>query len=134
MHVFVYLLTLSESAEDAKSDVRIWLDEHSGLEFFDYGDIYEPEKVVHASDIRKELEHAKAETENILADIQNHIGKSKKSGDRKMEGYYYKCYGNVLMENCCQDMPFFNITDWSWGIPTEAEGSDWYAVSVNLHY
>ena len=139
-HLSVYIITLAADAEDAKSEVESWLDDYANREFFDYGSIEEPEKVVLLSEIRKELEEKKAEAESALPSIEIEIQRYKESGNRRMEGFSHKRYGAVLDEDLCSDMPFFNIENWDWSIPTEiptlngdTEGMEWYAVMVDLH-
>lgn len=142
MHMHVYIITLAENAETAKSSVRSWLDDYADREFFDYGGLEEPEKVVLVSEARDDLEAAKAETERLLPIIENDISEYKKLGNRGMEGYSHVRYGNILNQSCTSDMPFFNMEDWDWSIPEkipcfegkELEGMNWYAVMADLHF
>jgi len=142
-HMSVYLITLAEDAEDAKSEARIWLDEYANREFFDYGNLEEPEKVVLVSEIRDELVKEKQRTLLLLPGIESNIARWKVYDDRSMEGYEHIRYGQILCESVCCDMPFFNITNWDWSIPTEVPqedawsvkitGKEWWAVRVDLH-
>jgi len=141
MHLHCYMITLAESAEDAKTEVEIWLEDHAGREFYDYADLEEPANVVLVSQVRQELEELKAEKEKLLPVIEAEIDGYKKAGNRGMEGYAHKRYGAVLDEDPSYDMPFFNLSNWDWSIPTEVpkgdgipENSDWYAVMVDFHF
>jgi len=143
MHLHCYMITLAESAEDAKSTVEDWIEEHFEREFYDYGGLEKGEEVVLLSEIRERLEAEKAEEVNrLIPEIENEIQKWKESGNRSMEGYSYVRYGNVLQESFCPDMPFFNINDWDWSLPEfvpkdcgDPESQyDWYAVKVDLHF
>ena len=138
MHMNVFIITLAEDAEDALSEVESWIDEYADREFFDYGSVIKPEQVRLVKDIAEELEKYKAITETYLPDIEKQIEQCKAEGSRGGEGYHHIRYGRILCEWCCYEMPFFNITDWDWSIPTKvpdhAEGRDWYAVYVDLHH
>jgi hypothetical protein len=141
-HKSVYILTLADNAGDAKSEVRCWLDDYANREFFDYGGIIEPEQVWRVKDIAIDLEDLKAEAFKRLPDIENEIQRCKATGNRISEGYHHIRYGSILSEECCYEMPFFNITDYDWTIlPTDypkckdgGDGRDWFAVLVDLHY
>ena len=137
MHLHVYLITLATDTEDARLEAETWIGHHNG-EFFDYGSVEDPGRVVLVSSIRKELEEGRAEAEKRLPVIERQIGMFKASGDRDMEGYCHKRYARILQEDTCEDMPYFNIENWDWSLPTEvpekANGRDWYAVWVDLHY
>jgi hypothetical protein len=133
------LITIAEDADDAASTVEFWIEDHFEKEFFDWGKLEEPKKVVPLSEIKAELENGLEEwIAKRLAEVEADIAKHKASGDRMMEGYCHIRYGHILSEDCCQDMPHFNITDWCWGlsqeIPEGHEGKDWYAVRVDLHF
>jgi hypothetical protein len=138
MHLHCNIITLAESVEDAKSNVEIWIDDNSGRELFDYGGLEEPEKVVLLNEVRKDLEEAKADVDKLLPIIEGDIAKYKISGDRGWQGYYHKRLGRILSEDMTDDMPFFNITNWDWSLPTEVpddqKGCNWYAVRVDLHF
>jgi tRNA/tmRNA/rRNA uracil-C5-methylase (TrmA/RlmC/RlmD family) len=133
------MITLSESAENAKSEVKNWLNELTHREFIEHGVVDETERVVLVNDILKELEEQKAEALRKLPIIKNEIRKYKENGDKRMEGRYHIQYGNILTEELCSDMPFFNKWTRDWTIPTEvkkyksnSEGFEWYAVMVCL--
>lgn len=138
MHLHCYIITLAMDAEDAKGNVRHWIDDYAGREFFDYGGIAEPEKVVLVNEVREELETSKEDTERLLPIIENDFIKYKANGDRGWEGYCHKRYGQILSEDLMIDMPFFNIYNWDWSIPSDVpnktEGSHWYAVMADLHF
>jgi hypothetical protein len=137
MRLQVYLITLAKNAGEAKSEVEMWIGDHADRYFYDYGELEKPEKAVLVSTIRGELEKAKAETEAQLPIIEKNIMKHKITGDRGMEGYYHKQYGEILTEGLTGDMPFFNITEWDWSLPAEIpedrKGCRWYAVRADLH-
>jgi len=138
MHLHTDIITLAEDAEDAKSTVSGWIDDHFEKEFYDYGGLEEGEGVALVSDVVKELEEAKKYPEQQLIEIQKDIEKYKEAGNRGMEGFSHIRYGNILQESFCSDMPFFNIENWDWSIPTEvpenSEGCQWFAVRVDLHF
>jgi hypothetical protein len=139
MHIHTWFLTLAEDAEDAKSTVSGWIDEHFEREFYDYGGLEEGERVSLVSEVIKELNESREYTENeILPEVKRDIEKYNKDGNRSMEGYCYVRYGNILQESFCPDMPYFNIAEWDWSIPTEvpdsAKDCQWFAVRVDLHF
>ena len=138
-HLYVSIITLADDAEGAKLEVSIWLHDYANREFFDYGILAGPVQVSMVKDIVNKLERLKAEVfQGKLPAIMMEIEQSKAVGDRPGEGYHHIRYGQILCEQCCYEMPFFNITDNDWSIPTEvpgdAAGKDWYAVRVDLHY
>jgi hypothetical protein len=138
-HLSVYIITLADDAEDAKSKAINWMEDYyANREFFDYGVLEKPETVHLVKDITLELEKLKVDAFQPLPDIEKQIERCKAEKNRISEGYYHIRYGNILSEECCSDMPFFNISEWDWSIPTEvpedADGRDWYAVMVDLHY
>ena len=138
MHLHVNFITLAENAEEAKSNVESWIGEHSNGEYFDYGGLEDPEEVVLLNEIREKLKVAKDETQKLLPVIDADIERYKKSGSRFLEGCNYMRYGRILLEYPSDDMPFFNIENYDWSLPTEVpndyEGCDWYAVMVDLHF
>jgi hypothetical protein len=139
MHLYVYVFTLAENTEDAKSNVRCWLDEYAEREFYDYAVLSKPETAMLVKDVpTEELENARNETERQLPIIEGDIAKYKASCARGMEGYSHFRYGHILNENLCSDMPYFNMEHWDWSVPNKAHDvaidSDWYAVMVDFHY
>jgi hypothetical protein len=139
MHLYVYIFTLAESVEEAKDDVRYWIDDYANREFFDYGGLAEPETAMLVSEVpATELEEARAETERLPPIIEADITQYKALGNRGMEGYSHIRYGHVLNESLCSDMPYFNKENWDWDIPTkvpeESKGLEWYAVKADLHF
>jgi hypothetical protein len=140
MHVHVYIFTLAESKEDARSNVQCWLDDYAEREFYDYAGIDEQNITMPLSEIPKEnLDAVLAETTRFLPIIENDIEQYKKSGNKEMEGYSHKRYGQILMESLSADMPYFNMETWDWQIPTEipkeaGEHYSWWAVMTDFHY
>jgi hypothetical protein len=139
MHLHVYIFTLAENAEDAKSKVSSWLEDYADREFYDYAGLEEPEKAMLLKDVpASELEDARYATERLLPIIEGDIAQYKASGNLGMEGYSHIRYGHILNENLCPDMPYFNMENWDWSIPDKvpetATGSDWYAARVDFHY
>ena len=138
-HLYVSIITLADDAEDAKLEVSIWLHDYANREFFDYGILAEPVQVSMVKDIVNKLERLRAKVfQEKLPAIELEIQQYKDIGDRPWEGYQHIRYGRILCEQCCEEMPFFNITNNDWSIPTKvpgnAAGKDWYAVRVDLHY
>jgi hypothetical protein len=134
-HLHSNIITLAEDVEDAKSEVRIWLEDYAGREFFDYGGLLE--KVSLVKDIAVELEKQKDVVLELLPDIEQEINRCKAEEKRTSEGYHHIRYGRILSEECCCEMPFFNIHDGDWSIPIKNEfmdGREWFAVMVDLHY
>jgi len=139
MHLLTYFIALAENAEDAKSNVKGFIEDHYEREFYDYGGLEEGEGVFLVGDVVEELKKLRECTENdLLEAVKNDIERYKASGNRTMEGYAHKRYGEILMESFCPDMPFFNIDKWDWSIPTEvpdnAKDCQYFAVRVDLHF
>jgi hypothetical protein len=138
MSLQAYVFTLAESFDDADGRVHSWIDECDGREFFDYAELVCPGASVLLEEIPvNELRGAWDETEQRLSTIAAEISQSKASGDRKKEGFLHFRYGNILMENPCSDMPFFNMEDWDWSVPNKvpraSAGKKWYAVKVDFY-
>jgi hypothetical protein len=139
MHLHVNIITLAVNEEDARSNVRCWIDEYAGREFFDWGGLEEPdEKVVLLSEIMDRLEKEKVAVDTIIPDIEKDIKRHKENGDKGAEGFCHKRLGAILLEDPTDDMPFFNIENWDWSLPTEIpeerEYCNWYAVMADLHF
>jgi hypothetical protein len=140
MHVSVYLFTLAENKEDARSNVRCWLDDYCEREFYDYAGLDDRNIAKPLSAIpREEFDSALDDTMRFLPIIENDIRQYKESGSMGMEGYAHKRYGEILMESLTADMPYFNMEYWDWevpkGVPKEAgEGVEWWAVMADFHY
>jgi hypothetical protein len=139
MHLQCYIFTLAENDEDAKSNVRSWLDDYAGREFYDYAGLDEPETALLVKDIpATELEEAREETERLLPVIKNDIDLWEKEGNHSMEGYCHCRYGRILGEYLCSEMPYYNMDTGDWSIPDkvpdEAKGMNWYAVRANFHF
>jgi hypothetical protein len=139
MHLSVYVFTLAEDFEDAEGRVHRWVDECDGKEFFDYAEIECPGASVLLEEIPvHELRDVWGGTAQRLSMVEAEIARCKASGDRKKEGLLHFRYGDILMENPCSDMPFFNMEDWDWSVPNKVPGASagkkWYAVKVDFHY
>jgi len=139
MHIHTYFITLAENKEDAESNVVNWIDDHYDKEFYDYGGLDEGETTFLLQDVLNTLKESRDYTENvILPAVIEDMEHYKETGNRSLEGYSHIRYGNILSEDFCADMPYFNIDDWYWTIPSEvpkeAEGCQWYAIKVDLHY
>jgi len=138
MHLYVDIITLAESVEDAKSNVRCWINDYADKEFFDWGDLEDGEKVVLLDEARDALEKQKAKVNERLQELDKGIQNYKETGDRGAEGYLHKLYADILLENVTDEMPFFNIENWDWSLPVEvpeeSKGFNWYAVRVDLHF
>lgn len=139
MHLHVYIFTLAENAEDAKSNVRYWLDDYAGREFYDYAGLEEPEISMLLKDVPAgELEESLCETERLFQIIERDIAQYKASGNRDMEGFSHIRYGRILSQSFCDDMPYFNMEYWDWSVPDKvpetATGCEWYAVRADFHY
>jgi len=139
MHLHIYLITLAEDEGEATSNVSCFIDDHFEKEFYDYGGLEEPEKVVLLDEVRENLAKEKEEWINeMIPKIENDMILYKEKGFRDQEGYAHKRYGDILCESFCPDMPFFNIDNWDWSlpmeIPEEAKNQKWFAVMVDLHF
>jgi hypothetical protein len=138
MNLCAYVFTLADNAEDAKWKVERWMEENEGNEFYDFADFEDPSTPLLIGDVPvHELKEAWERVEKQLPIIEGDIARYKASGDRLMEGYSHIRYGNILNENLCSDMPYFNMEDWDWSVPNKTigrEGSLWYAVEVVFHY
>jgi len=141
MHLHCWFVVLAGNPDEAKSEAETFIEEQHEKQFFDYGMLDGPEEAVPLGEIREMLkEEAEKDTAERLFEIEKSIEKWKAMGSRQMLGYSYKRYGEILSEGFCPDMPFFNITDWSWELPDkvperkEYKGHIWYAVRVDLHY
>ena len=138
-HLRKYIIVLAEDDDNAKTEVSTWLDDYANREFFDYGRLDEPEQVSLLKDIAYELERYRTNIfQRKLPAIMMEIEQSKAIGDRSAEGCHHIRYGRILCEQCCDEMPFFNITNNDWSIPNavpeDSAGKYWHAVMVDLHY
>lgn len=138
MHLHVNIITLAEDSEEAKSNVEAWIGEYSGREFFDWGDLEEGEKVVPLDEIRDELEKHKKEVIETLKELDKNIQHHKETGESGAEGYLHRRYADIQLENTTDEMPFFNIENWDWSLPTEVPNDmkdcQWFAVMADLHF
>jgi len=136
MHILVFLLTLAENEKEALSKARNWIDNNAGKEFFDYGELVSDEAVL-VDTIKEELKAKKEKALNELSFIEQDISMYIKQGDRKGEGWSHVRYGKILLEHPTSDMPFYNIEECDWSIPTvtwtDTDVGNWYAVNVDLH-
>lgn len=140
MHIHVYIFTQALSTEEAKSNVRCYLDDYCGdHEPFDYGGIeeyeYEKRKTALVSDIAGELPALLEYAEQYLEQSLKQFDEYRTSGDRGAMGYQASIIHDIAGEHFCSDMPYFNMETEDWTVPTEKSGvnGDWYAVPVDLH-
>jgi hypothetical protein len=138
MKLSVYIFAKAKTVIGAKERVRGWLIKHVGREFFRLAHIEEAGAKLLEDVPVHELNDAWQSTQQQLPVVEADIARCKVSGDRDTEGYSHIRYGNILRENFCFDMPYFNVENGDWSVPNKVSAQDtgvnWYAVMVNFNY
>jgi len=143
MHIHVYIFTLAESAEEAESNVRCYLDDYCGEHApFDYGGIeeyeYEKRETKPVSEIAADLPEQLKTADDCLQQSLKRFDEYRARGDKGAMAYQASVIHDIAGEHFCSDMPYFNMETEDWTVPTEKSGADgdgdWYAVRVDLHY
>jgi len=149
-HYCVYVLEMAHDEEQAKAAVRYYLDDHCGTrQGFDYGEIERqgteissPEKpALPLSQAINELREGLKSVGDLIVETRKQCLKyskpSHKAFNTEAEGYQHNLLCQLLCEEWCQEMPFWNMVNEDWSLPDDPNESDggniWWAVPVDLH-
>jgi hypothetical protein len=138
-HLHIYVLTLAENEEDAISNARICIEDEVGeKQWFDYGDvdIGNGRKVLLLSEVRAELVEAMEYPEAELKKALDNFDKYRANGETGAMGYQAWRIHEICSQIFCEIMPFWNMEIGDWTMPEDNpdDGTNWYAVPVDLHY
>lgn len=122
-----YFMVDAEDGESALYTVELFLDEWVGRDFFDGYEI-DPQ-AVQVKDlpvffIMEQLEKSAEKRKSLIREINDEWT----GCDKRQLGWLYQRVGELLLENLCADMPYYNINTGDFTIP---KGTAW-AVKVSL--
>jgi hypothetical protein len=135
MSLQAYVFTLAENAENAKLRVSFWMAESARREFYNSASLEESGVPVLLEEVPVwELGDAQLLSKQRLRVVEEGLARYKATGDSVMEGFFLIRHQNILSESFCFDMPYFNLEDGNWSVPSKVPGGvvgkDWYAVKV----
>jgi hypothetical protein len=131
-YVSVLCFTKAESEEAAIRNVEVFCEEHSGKEFYDdwaAGKCALPlERVADGY-----LNHALILSGNVLQSCREEAEAARKDGNKQAEAYAMRRASDILFENLCSDMPYFNIDEYGYSLPDKDNRAGWWSVGVDFH-
>jgi hypothetical protein len=128
-----YVFVEADTAESATNWVRIRLEELR-YEFYD-GFNVDPDRTVRVKDLPRDvIDRAACNVQKEADLIKEQIDVFKPDGNKDMLGWLHIRYGEILQEELCRDMPYFNIECWDWSVPEDRnEARPWFAVHVTFY-
>jgi hypothetical protein len=133
MHVYIIFLVQADSLENAKSDVRSYVEDMANRQWWDYGGI-----VDESEDFNRPI----AEVNWSKVGIPNHIESAdifvkkaeveRSKGNLGLAGYYYRRAGELFQEIISYEYPIYNYTNETYQMPKDTDG--WYAIESDLHF
>ena len=136
----VYIFTAAENADDAWYQVESWLEDNLGREFYSKFDV-EQDNIQAVLDMEATyFDSQRSHVEGTLRSQRKDAETANVKGDRNREGTALKVISNILLENMCPSMPWFNSETYDWQVPNNDDekhltGNDcWYAVMVKFYY
>jgi hypothetical protein len=138
-HISVYVFTVARDEDDAARRVENRLEDFCGREFFDGFEVRK-DSVVSVWSLVPEYVTARLKALDVLLRRRRKEAAGlAESGDKFQEGHALNRVGDILCEQMCEDMPWFNMEDWNWEIPGPVDisknpGEDWYAVMTDFRY
>jgi hypothetical protein len=130
-HVTIYFLTEAKNLEIAKRHVNSCLDSENS--FFDGFEIVDSDCGTLKDNLVK-LNGMSSE-QNYLIKAEQFVREAEEQRKKKyygLAGDYYRRAGMLYDQRLSDDMPYYNITDWSYEVPTDTNG--WYFIPVDFHY
>jgi hypothetical protein len=149
-HYCFYILEKACDEEEARANVRSYLDGQCGeRQWFDYGGIEReddglasPEKsAVPLSRVIPKLQEELKRVSELIVETRerclNYSQPSHRYFNTGAEGYQHSLLAQLLCQEWCSNMPFWNMADEDWSLPEDPheddDGLTWWAVPVDLH-
>jgi hypothetical protein len=138
-HVDKYLFVIAEDKEDAIAEIEGLLNEWREKEFYVDYEIIEDETKPVSGMPREFISGELDRVRDLLLSGRRKAEEERKAGNREEEGRALRTVSDILCEFFCEEMPWFNIEQWSWRVPEEREGrvkpgNAWWAVKVNFSF
>jgi hypothetical protein len=132
--VGLYCFIGVQDKEDAKHAVNSFLEELLGQAFYDGFEIQDgPGDIQPLSDFYDGyFTPLYAASQSLLQQFREEAEKARKSGDRAGEAGALRRVSDLLYENMCPAMPWFNIEGGDFSMPSDKQG--WWAVMVEFYY
>jgi hypothetical protein len=132
MHTYIIFLIKADSLEDAKDEVRLYVEDMAGREWWDYGSIVEESEVNRPI---AEVDWSKVEIPDHIKSAEVFVKSAevaKLKGNYTMAGFCYRKAGELFAEMISYEHPIYNYSDGTYKMPKETDG--WYAIESDLHF
>jgi hypothetical protein len=121
-------------ADDEKDAARRAANEISGYDWpfwHDYTVL--KSTIVRFISLSKDRWHTGRETRELRERLlREHAEEKRKSGDRRGEALTLRRISDLLFENMCPIMPWYNLEEMSFSLPDK--DNRWWAVMVDFYY
>jgi hypothetical protein len=132
--VSVYCLIGAQDREDAVHEVNGRLSNHLRREFYDGFEIQQgPGDTQPLDDIPDDcFTKLYAASQSLLQQFREEAEKARRAGDRGGEAVALRRASDLLFENMCAAMPWYNLSSLDFSLPSDKRG--WWAVMVDFYY
>jgi hypothetical protein len=129
--VSVYCFIGAQNREDAEHAVNVLLEDTLGREFYDGFDI-EENGTRPLSDISADyLTEVYTRSQDLIQQFRGEAEAAREADDRWGEAVALRRASDLLFENMCPAMPWYNIESYDFSLPPVKQG--WWAVMVNFY-
>jgi hypothetical protein len=129
--VSVFCFFTADSREEAVRRAGRIIGDRCGNEFYDSYEV-QKEPVRKVSELSSAcLTEKYTRCQDLLQQYREAAGSCRKAGDSVGEARAMRRASDLLYENVCPDMPWYNFEDMCYVLPS---GAGWWAVMVDFHY
>jgi hypothetical protein len=129
-HITINFLKKAENIEEAIRHINNCLDTENS--FFDGYEVIESD--CGTLENKKHILDEILREHDYLVKAEKFIKEAEKQRQKlcfTSAGAFYHRAGLLYSQNISDDMPYYNITDWSYDVPPDAK--DWYFIPVDFH-
>jgi hypothetical protein len=132
--VSVYCFICAKSREIAVNVVNGWLENRRDKEFYAYFTVQEGTGDTQLlSDLPDDyFTEIYTASQSLLRQFRENAEEMRKTGNRRGEARALRCASELLLENICPAMPWYNLESMDFFLPSDRQG--WWAVMVDFYY
>jgi hypothetical protein len=131
--VSVYCFVETEDKKELINRAKSFLENWLGNEFYDGFRVQEDGVLPYLSDLPSDyLEKECSRSQNLIQHLREKAAEMREAEDRLGEARAMRRASDLLYENLCPDMPWFNIESADFSIPSDP--LRWGAVMVDFYY
>jgi hypothetical protein len=133
--VSVYCFVAAGDKEEAARIVGVEIEERCEREFYEDWEVLEdgvrPLSALSDDYLTEEYSHS----QDMIQRFREEGEQARKKGNRLAEACAARRLSDLLCENMCPDMPWFNFEGYDFSLPSGPPGiGQWFAVMVEFYY